>query len=100
MANLFDSSAVARQESKAFGRRLRDEVGPVYALRVVGHEANMILLAIKRDGGPTYGGPSLDAVRGRLAEAAGWGLESAVSIDAHLLACMRSNAETCRRFEL
>ena len=76
VANLFDSSEVARAESKAFGRRLRDAVGPVYALRVVGHEANMILLAIKRDGGPTYGGPSLDAVRGRLAELAGWGLEN------------------------
>ena len=60
VANLFDSSEVARAESKAFGRRLRDDVGPVYALRVVGHEANIILLAIKRDdeGPPTEGPPS------------------------------------------
>ena len=113
VANLFDSSEVARAESKAFGRRLRDAVGPVYALRVVGHEANMILVAIKRQTAPyrplisVDDSASVDAVRRRLAAAADPDpdAQGAVTVgdrrlDAAVLACMRSNAETCRRFEL
>ena len=109
VANLFDSSEVARAESKAFSRRLRQAIGPVFALRVVGHEANIILLAIKSfsDDGGASDGTSLDAVRRRHAAAADPDpdAEGAVTVgdrrlDPAVVACMRSNAETCRRFEL
>ena len=105
VANLFDSSEVARAESKAFSRRLRQAIGPVFALRVVGHEANIILLAIKSfsDDGGASDGTSLDAVRRRLAAAAEPEGAAAVGgrrLDPAVVACMRSNAETCRRFEL
>ena len=74
-------------------------------LRVVGHEANIILLAIKSfsDDGGASDGTSLDAVRRRLAAAAEPEGAAAVGgrrLDPAVVACMRSNAETCRRFEL
>ena len=47
LANLFHGSAAARAACAAFCAQLRAAVGAVHALRVVGHEDNLVVVACK-----------------------------------------------------
>lgn len=47
VANLFNGTDAARASCDAFARTLRGEIGPVIRVPVVGHEDNIILIAVK-----------------------------------------------------
>ena len=50
LANLWNGSASARASCDAFARLLETTLGPVFSLRVLGHEDNLVLLSAVADG--------------------------------------------------
>ena len=104
LANLWQGSPAARASCEAFAQRLQKAIGRVFALRVVGQEANIVLLAQKQPGASS--GPllpcaksecALEAMRARLRRGMDAGVPRAVE-EAGLLACMRSNVATVELF--
>ena len=103
LANLWQGSPAARASCEAFARRLEEAVGCVFALRVVGQESNIVLLARKpaAHGGAAGGGlPGaervLETTRARLRR--GMGAVPRAAEEAGLLGCMQSNVDTLELF--
>ena len=112
VANLFHGSAAARAACAAFAAELRAALGgAVHALRVCGHEDNLVLIAIKPAaaaaaataaakggrGSAAAGGAAAGAappLRARLEQAAEAAAARTPAVELPLLQSLRSNAET------
>ena len=105
VANLFHGSAAARAACAAFAAALRAALGgAVHALRVCGHEDNLVLVAIKptaaaaaaATGGRGGRGVAVGAAPlcARLVQAAEAAAARMPPVELPLLKSLRSNAET------
>ena len=102
LANLWHGSDAARAAADAFARQMCAAVGDVYSVRVVGQEANVVLVALAPAAGAAArpprveGDEALSALRRRLREAAA--APGVAAAEPALLECMRSNAATLERY--
>ena len=95
IANLWNGTAERRAEADAFVATLVRTVGvQPFALRVVGHEKNRILVAVKGGGAQVGGGRTTEALGAALRRAAEE--HAAAGTEPALVETMRSNVETLR----
>jgi hypothetical protein len=92
LANLWNGSHAAKRGREQFAKNLRASVGEVFALRVEGHEQNVIVLSMKAHKSCATG-PSLEAIRAVLQAAAESGGDGCLE-EALLARCMQSCART------
>ena len=96
LANVWRVDPAERRASDAFARKLGAAVGPVFVLQVPARDGNLVLAAVKGGGGAS---PVLEGVRTILRRAADDAARpGAPALEPEMLACLRSNVTSLRRW--